>query len=294
MTEKKGNAAAYLLLVLVFVLWGSLYVVSSQVLQELPPFTILFLRFLIAYLFLTVLTAVKKEKPRDIAPEHRKYLYYLAFGGYTAAVGLQLIGTKLTGSTAASLINSMNPVTISLFAALLLKEKLSWNKILGIFLTICGVYAIVGRASLDPMKCGVSVLAVLLWSLTSVMTRRGLSGYDPIHVTRKAIGYASVFCFLFAGIEICLTGMPTGISLGAALRLVYMAIGCTAIPYFLWNYSLARLPAANCSAFYPVQPLSSALLGILILGEEIQTAFWIGSVLIIGGILVTLVIKPKG
>lgn len=151
---------AYFYLVITFVLWGSLYVVSKYVVGKLPTFTISFLRFLLAFLFL-LLIAKKPEK--RIAKKHLPYVFCIGFVGYFIAVGAQLLGTKLAGASMASLLNSLNPVTMTIFGALLLHEKLTVRKLLGIFLAIGGVAVIFG----NNMK-GVGLNGILL-SLFSVL-----------------------------------------------------------------------------------------------------------------------------
>jgi len=192
-TSKK---LAYLSLLLTFVLWGSLYVASQIVMRELPTYMVAFLRFVLAWLFLTVLTKLKKDTAApDFRPDStcKKYIWFLGFFGYTLSVGMQLLGTKLAGSTTASLINSTNPILITLLAALILKEPLTRNKIIGILLAVCGVFMIIGGdVQLNPIGLLLSIAAVIGWSLTSVISRRVLSTYDPIQITHRAVGVAAI------------------------------------------------------------------------------------------------------
>ena len=64
MNEKTGARKAILSLIITFVLWGSLYVVSRYVLGKLGPFTISFARFVIAFLTLTLMLG-KRRKPLE-------------------------------------------------------------------------------------------------------------------------------------------------------------------------------------------------------------------------------------
>ena len=70
--------------------------------------------------------------------------------------------------------------------------------------------------------------------------------------------------------------------------ILYMGICSTGIAYVLWNKSLAVLPAGTCSAFYPLQPLTSALLGVIFLKETLPKLFFPGTLLILIGILLCL------
>lgn len=295
----RNKRTAYFSLLLTFVLWGSLYVASQIVLQSLPTFTVAFLRFVLAWLFLTVLLRFQNssegkisEMPKD--PSYKKYIFILGFLGYTLSVGIQLLGTRLAGATMASLINSINPITISVMAVFLLKEPLTKNKLIGILLAIFGVYLIVGGTEVYLPGVILSLIAVVGWSFVSVITRRALSQYPALQITRHAVGVAAI-CNLPIGVaELLLTKNPVTISLPLILCLLYMGICCTGLTYILWNKSLGTLPASTCSAFYPLQPFTSALLGILVFHESPTLGFFFGGILITVGILISLLWKKKG
>lgn len=300
--NQPSKTRAYLSLLLTFILWGSLYVASQIVMQELSTFTVACLRFILAWLFLTLLIHFKKGTVKEpFRPDAacKKYIWFLGFFGYTIAVGLQLMGTKLAGSTTASLINSTNPIVITLLAALILKEPLTKNKVIGIFLAVFGVYMIIGSdIQINPLGLMLSIVAVLGWALTSVLTRSALSSYPPLQVTRHAIGVAAICNIPICLAEIILTGGPETISLPTVLCLLYMGFCCTGVAYILWNSSLAALPASTCSSFYPIQPLTSAVLGILVFHETITTSFIVGALFIVCGIFTSLfkrkVAQPVG
>ena len=283
---------AYICLLLTFVLWGSLYVASQVVVREFPTFTVCFIRFLLAWLFLTFLSHVKRNSDKPVFHPDRtcqKYIWILGFFGYTISVGMQLMGTKLAGSTTASLINSINPVVITLLAALILKEKLTPNKIAGILLAVLGVYLIIGSdIHMEPIGTMLSIAAVIGWSLTSVISRTALSKYDSLQITRHAIGIAVLCNFPICLIELILTGMPASPSLASVICLLYMGSCCTGLTYILWNNSLAVLPASTCSSFYPIQPLTSALLGVVLFQEKLTAAFLTGALFIVVGVLTSL------
>jgi drug/metabolite transporter (DMT)-like permease len=72
------------------------------------------------------------------------------------------------------------------------------------------------------------------------------------------------------------------------MSLLYIGLICTALSHVLWNKSLKLLPATTCSLFYPIQPLTSAVLAILVLDEKLTISFIIGAVLIGIGMIVTV------
>lgn len=287
-----NRKTAYLYLVLTFTIWGSLYVVSKYTLGKLPPFTISFLRFLLASAALSVMPG--RDRGRKFERRDYKYIALLGIAGYFAAVGAQLLGTKLAGASTASLLNSLNPVTMTLFGALFLKERLTVNKTAGILLALSGVYIILGNGDKNGALGGIllSLFSVFLWSAVSVMMRRMNQKYGPLQVTRAGCMTAAACYF-----PVCIretAGGGVSFDVSCVIALLYMGIVCTGAAYFLWNKSLSMLEAGTCSAFYPIQPMVSALLGAVFLGEEIGLSFVCGAALIITGVLVSLWRRRKG
>lgn len=295
---------AYLGLVLVFVIWGSLYVVSMVVLESLPAFLVMFFRFAIAFLTLSLIVKVRSRnwaggvneqgKKTRLDREAWKYVWIMGAFGYAVSVGVQLLGTKFAGSSMASLINSLNPVTISLMAVPVLHEKLTGNKIAGIGMAVFGVYLILGtggQASLPGVL--LSLASVFGWSMVSVLTRRGLSVYEPLVITRAAVGIAAICEIPIAAAEYFVSQPAVSFSLPVILGLLYLGIVCTGLAYILWNQGLAALPASNCSALYPVQPLTSTVMGVLFFKESVGLPFALGTACIIAGVLVCLLYKSR-
>ncbi|MCD8218537.1 MAG: DMT family transporter [Clostridiales bacterium] len=290
-----SSRKAFLYLFIVFTLWGSLYVVSGFVMGKIPTFTACFLRFVIAFGALTLMTRGREKI--NIEKSDYKYLLLMGILGYFLSVDLQFLGTKYAGSGMASLLNSLNPIVITILSAFLLKEKMTFGKILGMFLSVTGVYLILGGGS-AVSKVGImlSLMSVAGWSFMSVMTRKALQKYDSLQITRYGIMIA-----MFCNFPVCMCELHGNVSavtfdFPCIIGLLYMGIFCTGVSYILWNKSLMLLEAGTCSAFYPVQPLVSTVLGILFLHEKTTVSFVVGASFIVVGILSGILIKrnPAG
>lgn len=288
--KMKKKTTAYFYLLITFFAWGSLYVVSKFVLGKVPPFTVSFIRYLIAGTALFFI--LKKRKHGKIEKQDYKYIFLIGFVGYTLATSAQLLGTKYSNASLASLINSMNPISIMILAAIILKEKLTVKKVVCIIMSIIGVYTIIGSVNGNVQVLGIliSVFAVLTWSVMSVYVRKVTQKYDAIQITTYGIIVAA-FCTLpLSAIELANTYVQFDWSI--ILWLLYMGLVCTALAHVLWNKSLSILEAGTCSSFYPLQPMVAVFLGWIFLGEKMNVNFIIGAVLIIAGVLFSL-IEPK-
>ena len=277
----------YLYLFLTFFLWGSLYVVSKYVLDKVPPFTVSLVRYAISFLVLLLLIRLKKLSP--VEKKDYKYIFMIGFLGYFTALVLQLLGTKFSNASFAALVNSLNPIVIMIMAAIFLHERLTIQKIAGLLLGIVGVYFIIGGVHGSDMMTGIilSLISVLLWSYVSIIIRKIGHLYHPLIITAWSMGVALVFTIPASAVELMHT--PAVWDTGVVLSLIYMAIMCTCVAHLLWNESLSLIEAGTCSAFYPVQPLTATILGIIFLGEAVSISFWIGTALILVGVMLCLI-----
>ena len=282
----------YFYLILTFTIWGSLYVVSKFVLDKLPVVTVSFLRLFIAGIVMSLV--IGRKKLPKIEKQDYGYIVLIGVLGYFLSIGAQLMGTYLVGASISSLINSLNPIGIMFAAAVILKEKLTWQKIVGVVVSLSGVYLIIGGSKGSAfLGILVSFISVSTWSIVSVFMRKVTQKYDPLQITTYGILIAVVCNFPIAATVTIMSG-KLSIDIPAILSLLYMGIVCTGVAHFLWNKSLSMLPAGNCSLFYPVQPATSVLFGALFLKENITVNMIIGGLLIFSGIIFSLVCTGKG
>lgn len=289
----KSKTLAYIFLTITVCAWGSLYVVSKYVLKYLPAFTILFIRYFLSGIALLIL--LKRRKLQKIERKDYKYILFIGAFGYFLGVGTQMLGTKLSNASLASLINSINPIFIIVFAVPILKEKITINKIISVTAAIIGVYIIIGGAGKGGALIGIllSLISVITWSLMSVVVRRVTQKYDPLTITTYGI-ITAMFCTLPASaIEIANTPSIKIWNPYIIIALLYMGLVCTALAHMLWNKSLSMIEAGDCALFYPLQPMVSALLGCLFLGEKLSFSFLSGAVLILGGVLFSVAAGKK-
>ena len=97
MEAQKTDKSIYLLLALTTALWGSLYTANKVLLEAVPNFTLLCLRYLLSAAVMTVFQRLRKPdpqgKPRRIQGGDWKYIILFGLGGYVLSVGLQQYGT---------------------------------------------------------------------------------------------------------------------------------------------------------------------------------------------------------
>ncbi len=185
----KQPVLASLYLSLAASIWGGMYVVSKYVLEFIPPFTLVWLRYAVALIVLGVIAVVKREHP----PKNRRdWGLVIAIGaiGYVVSISLQFVGTKWSNAHTASLITASTPTFVVLFARWLLGEALTWRKLVALLLATSGVIVIVGLGGGgESTLAGNMALvgAAVTWALLSVLVKMASARLSVFSITTYAI-----------------------------------------------------------------------------------------------------------
>lgn len=276
--ETKSRGQAFGLLFVTFFIWGSVYVGGKMIAGDLPPALVACLRCCAAMVPLLLMS--RKHFGVRIDREDRKYFVLVGVTGYFATFFLIQLGISLTGATMASLINALNPVTVTLLAALVLKERITPTKVFCLALALAGTAVITRGAGSRSEVLGIAavLVSVVTWGLASVYMRRLTAKYPAVLVTTYGMAVSLIF-HIPAGIISAVT-QPVRFSPTVVLVILYLGFFGSGVAQYTWTKCLSLLPASTCSLFYPLQPAFSALLGALILRETFTPAFFLGLLLI--------------
>ena len=287
MNKSSGKGIAYVCLLIVFFFWGSVYVANRYILQELEAMELACLRFLVSSISLGLAILVSGQKIH-VEKKDWKYMAFIGFMGYYLSMECTLLSVSYAGASLASLINSLNPVFITLFAAFFLKEKLTANKVICLAIALVGVYIVSSGDVSGGQTIGVIIGlgSILTWAYACMYSRRLSARYSALTITFLGITISLIFHIPTAAITLASVGIPH-ITAKILLCILYSGLCGTAIPQFLWNFALSRLEASTCSMFYPLMPIFSALLGVALLGEHITARFLIGGALIVSCVVIS-------
>ncbi|MFC0475983.1 DMT family transporter [Robertmurraya beringensis] len=289
----KNTLLGSLYLILASSIWGGMYVVVKVVVSVIPPLELVWMRYLVAIIALLIIGLITRQKWRI---EKRYFLLIIAIGiiGNTISIVAQETGTMLSTAQMGAIITSATPAFMVVFARIILKERLTLKKGISVILATIGVLFIVGIGDVNMSSTlgGIALfIAALTWALMSVLIKRLPSDYSQIVVTTYSILVALIVLtpFVLPRLhEMSITQLADPTIWGG---LLYLGIVSTACGFLLWNRGLQMLNASSGGIFFFFQPLVGTLLGWLILGETIGVTFWIGTILILTGVLFVIVEK---
>ncbi|MED3477729.1 DMT family transporter [Bacillus thuringiensis] len=273
-------------------IWGGMYVVSKYVLDFIPPLTLVWLRFIIAFVVLYgILKLTEKKQKKKVTIRKKDWLLFawIGFIGYFISITCQFIGTKLSDAHTGSLVTSATPAFMVIFAALILKEKLTARRLLSTIIATIGVIIVIGwDIEIGSYFIGTIILvgAAITWALLSIYVKIASIQFSSLVITTYAIFFSLFFITPFMIWELQAASIGT-VNTYVILGVLYLGIVSTAGAFFLWNKGLELLDASIGSLFFFFQPIVGSLLGWLLLNETLNSNFFIGGILIICSVLIT-------
>lgn len=269
-------------------LTGGMYVANKAGLPYLPPVFFASLRFLIAAALLLPYVALRSEPLR---PQSRTdYLTILASGGLVvaAANAFLFVGQQYTTSATAAILIGLSPIlTVGLAAVVLPSDSLTRQRVSGVGIGLVGV-GIVARP--DPsnllsaaiLGMGLIFLAALALAVGGVVLRHVQGSLSSLAITAWATlvgGFAMLTLSLARG-EPILAASWTSVAL---LAVVYNGVIATPIGYVAYFSLLETVGPVRVNLLTYVSPLVTALLGWLLLEEQLSLLTLVGFAVITTG-----------
>lgn len=271
-------------------IWGGMYVVVKHIVKVIPPLELVWMRYVIALVTLIIIGLASKQK-WQMKQKHILLVITISLIGYVLSILTQETGTMLSTAQMGAIITSTTPAFMVLFASILLKERLTFKKASSVSLATIGVIAIVGIDDIDMSSTlgGLSlIIAALTWALMSVLIKLLPTRYSQIVVTTYAVLIAVVVLTPFVIVRYPQVSLNELVQPNIWGGLLYLGIISTSLAFLLWNRGLQMLHASSGGIFFFFQPVVGTFLGWAILGETISMTFWVGSFLILIGVLIAI------
>jgi len=298
MATKSPNLLDVSLLVVLIVFWGSSFVVVKLVLLEgLTPFAIATFRFLVAGALFLLALLVEKVRNRNysLKVELRdvSVLIFLGLTGITLFFAAQYTGIELAGaSIAAILVCLLSPILITSFSAMLFKERLVRRQVLGIGVAALGTLAVTvgGALSLQFNRnflvgSAIILATPVLWTAYSLAGKKTIEKYSPFLTVAYVNMLGGIMLVPFSLAEGSFTEAFT-MSMTGWLAILYLAVTCSLIGYYIWLRSIKTVGAAITSSFLFAEPLVTVTLAVTLpnIREQLTLPIIAGAFLILAGV----------
>jgi drug/metabolite transporter (DMT)-like permease len=290
----------YLKLLLTATFWGGTFIAGRYVSAGVGPFSAGFLRFCIAASLLLPTASRRGGGLQRLDARQLCAVMLLGLTGVFAYNAFFFSGLKHIEAGRAAVIVATNPISITLFSALLLRERVGAVGVAGIGISVLGAIVVItrgdvaglfhgglGRGELYIFGC------VLSWTAYSLVGKAVMRRLSPL----SAVAYSSAAGAAMLAGPACAEGMLrelTHYSLLDWAGIAYLGVFGTVIG-FTWFYEgMKAIGPVRASQFINFVPISAVLLAFLILHEPLTSSLVMGAALVIAGVYVTNSAKRAG
>lgn len=285
----KNKILGHFLALLTMTIWSSTFVISKIVLESIQAGQVLFIRFIIASIVLTIIYP-KFAKPDSMKKEVLLVISGLCLVGYFASENTAL---TYTNATNVSLIVATIPIISLIIASVFGKEKL-WNRnvIIGFVIAYIGVAIIVLNSSSEgSIKLTgdiIALVAAVFFSVYSFVLSKTSGGYNIIRLTRNMFYYMTVALLIFNIASGTLTKEYYSLDIllrsDILLSLLFLGIVASSISFIMWNKAITLIGGMRTSQYIYFGPFITSVMAAFWLKERITLTTIVGAVLIVFGV----------
>jgi drug/metabolite transporter (DMT)-like permease len=214
---------------------------------------------------------------------------WLGVTGYYLASFLDFAGLAYVSASLERLILYLNPTVVVLLGLVLYKRRVRPVQLLGMAISYCGVFLVFGH---EMQLAGSNVMLGALLVFLSAVSYALYLVYSGEMVRRlgsaRLVGLAtSVACVLCITQFVVLRPIS---AMAVAPQVIWLSVLnatlCTAVPVLMVMMAIERIGASMAAQTGMVGPMSTILMGVVILGEPFTLWIAAGTVLVIAGIFV--------
>jgi drug/metabolite transporter (DMT)-like permease len=277
-------------------MWAGNAVVGRMVSGLVPPVTLNFLRWALAFLILLPLAGRILKPASGLWSNWRRFavLGLLGVGCYNA---LQYMALKTSSPLNVTLMASSIPVWMLLVGWLWFGQRISYRQLIGIVLSVAGVVLVLCRGQLALLTHFrlvpgdlLMLVAAFAWAIYSWLLTRSREPArwrnDWSAFLLAQITFGLFWSGMFAAGEWASTDARIVWGWPLAAALLYVGIGPAVLAYCCWGLGVQRVGPNIAGFFANLAPLFAALMSAAFLGEPPQPYHAVAFLLIVGGIVV--------
>lgn len=297
---------AIVALIVSMIIWSVSGIAIKHALVALPPFTMILMRFIPSVLLMLIIGLIRRKHSLFCLQRmERKDLPLFLLAGFCQPFLYYMLETyaydALNSPTIAETLLSTSPLLSPVFAAILLRERITGNNIFGILVSTGGVFVLT-LAGAENYSIGsywgvlLAFLAVSAAVIDSVMMRKAPMRYSAL----SFVFYTQVISLLFfipvwfwregpsalMAIDWNQLADPASSLTVALWSVSYLTVFASVTAFILFCYALRQIGVTKANAFNNIRPVFTAIWMFLFFGEHLPALKWVGIGLIIFGLFI--------
>ncbi len=261
-------------------IWGFTFPLQKISVVYISPSLLIAIRFLIGALALFLIF------PRRIINSSRGLVFsgifigiFLFFGYY-----FQVVGVIYTSAINSSLITGLYVIISPILAFFILKERLDLRVGVALLLAFSGLILITGFYTHMKLNLGdfLTVLSAISYSFQVVFVDKYSKIYDPVALTFYQVMFVVPLSLIFIPV------LPVYASFNSWVyfSIFYLSLFATTGAILLQNIGQKGVDSATASMVFAMEPVFGVFFSMAVLGESMYIAQIVGSILIIGAMLI--------
>ena len=278
--KKLKMLKADLSLVFIVMIWGTTFPLMKIALGDVNPFYFISLRFITAFIVLTLILNKRLRKINFRTLKIGSFLGMWLFFGFA----FQIYGLQFTTASRSGFITGLSVIIVPILSIFILKHIPSLSSWLGVILALTGMYFLTGfteagfnYGDLLTFFCAVSI------AMQIVFLSKYIKDEDPLVITWLQITTVMILGTIVSFFE----ASSGGINTGSIAVIVYTGIFATALAIFVQSRAQQFTTSTHTGLIFSLEPVFGALFSFMILDERLQTMGMIGGALIFAGIILS-------
>ncbi|MBC7195423.1 MAG: EamA family transporter, partial [Caldisericia bacterium] len=190
-------------------------------------------------------------------------------------------------ASTSSLISVLNPVLTGFLSSIFLKEKINIKKFSGLIISFIGVslltYGISGGFKIENfVGAFFSLLSVLSWVTSTIISKPLFKKYDPLDTTIWVIFIGTIFLLPF--LRTSNINEILNMSSLTVYSIMYLGFLAILFGYIFWYKGLKYKEASTVSSFIYLNPIIGTISGVVFLKEKLSLLSLLGGIFIIFGL----------
>ncbi|MHA1670686.1 MAG: DMT family transporter [Promethearchaeota archaeon] len=282
-SSSKQKVIANILLISTTILWGTTFIITKNLTQEVPIFLYLGLRFSIAIFgFIPYFIHIKKL--------NKKIILYGTLTGliYCFSIIFQTFGLQTTTAGKAGFITGLSTVMVPFLTWFWFKKTLKKRVWLAVIISVIGMAFLLleGESGIVVGDLLVLICAVSC-AFHIVITDKFVRLVDVYLYSIVQLTIISLFCFgcsfLFKETFDLNAGLPFW------LIMIYMGVIVTAGTFIFQNWSQQHQEPSQTAIIFTLEPVFAVIFASFIIGDETMNwTGWLGCTLIFIAILIAV------
>ena len=291
MNQNNKIYLAFIYLFAATLFWAGNFIVGKTAsINEIPPISLNFYRWFIAWLILLPFTYKELIRKKDYIFNNIGLFIILGITAVTIFNSALFYSLKFTQVISGVLMISTVPVMIIFISSLLNIEKTNISQIIGVGLSLTGVLFIITKADIDLLKNLnfnrgdlVMVIAMLSWATYSALLKKKKYELSQISLLQVVISFGVVFLIPLYIIDMNM-GNLIKLEKPFFLTLIYVVLFPGLASFFFWIKGVALIGANRAGIFLHLMPILGAVMAMIIFDEKIMFYHFLGAIFIVAGI----------